>query len=307
MLARDALEESTPVRALHALLEDPVPFALDPATSLSVPTQLALYEWPVPSYALVAQFDEAEVAEQLCVIAAAAYRAISPSELAGLRWSRAKHAVLARNVLAYAQSVERVSFWAATYVLAQNKIKERVRALGHVIAIAKELETRRNFSALMGLLNGLSLNSVARLKHTWEALPRKAHECYDALASYQNPSGSFKVLRDAMKVSAAGTLPYLGIYLQDLTSLDENVDFVTPAEGETIVEGEGAAINLAKHVLVGHSIVIALQHQAHHTDALTPPRREPLHSLLLELPHLNATELYYVSLEREPRQTPPSQ
>lgn len=54
-----------------------------------------------------------------------------------------------------------------------QKVKDRAKLLIRMIGIAVCLYEMRNFSSLMGVLTGLSLSPISRLKHTWAKVPAK--------------------------------------------------------------------------------------------------------------------------------------
>lgn len=110
-----------------------------------------------------------------------------------------------------------------------------------------------------------------------------------------------------------------------MTSLDENVDFVvnsvkSPRDEGSAGHAETKAINIHKHHLIASTIASLLQYapvlaplvphatRYQATFALQITRAEPLYSILAEPPYFTATELYYISLDREARavQTSPS-
>jgi len=156
-----------------------------------------------------------------------------------------------------------------------QKIKDRVKMVVRAIGIAKSLLQLHNFHSfmgmpflssclplrsfsssdcsdcrpLLGIMAGLSLSPVSRLKHTWAKLPEKHQQVIlqhaklilmvfscslsllpqimKELEAIQDPSSSFKVLRSAVDEAGTVVLPYVGVHLSDLTFMDEgNPDFL---------------------------------------------------------------------------------
>jgi len=143
----------------------------------------------------------------------------------------------------------------------------------------------------MGVLMGLTLSSISRLKHTWSKLTDKTDLMYKNLTNYQNPTNSFKCYRESITAAIPPCLPYLCMYLSDLTFMDEgNPDFINV--------GDLKLINFPKHYLVHSTIKKVQQYQSGKYDI---EAREPLYSFLYQLPGLEEKELYAFSLEREPR------
>jgi len=146
---------------------------------------------------------------------------------------------------------------------------------------------------LMGILVGLSLSPVSRLKHTWSKVPTKHLETFKQLENHQDPASSFKFLRDQIKSAGAVAIPYIGTYLSDLTFMDEgNPDFITV--------GNNKLINFPKHYLIMRTIKQLTQYQTAKFDLTS---REPLYTFLYTMPSLHEKELYELSLDREPRES----
>jgi len=143
---------------------------------------------------------------------------------------------------------------------------------------------------MMGVLAGLGLTCITRLKQAFIGLRKSSSEKLHRLAQFQDPAAGFRFLRNYTKEQGA-LLPYLGIYLADLVNIDENTNFVE-------VDSKNL-INFYKPQFVSNSIKNLLQY------ATTIPKlekQEPLMTLLYELPSLDDNELYKMSIEREPRQ-----
>jgi len=191
------------------------------------------------------------------------------------------------------QRVNHVSHFCATAILLQNRIRERTNVLIRLIGVAKALYDMKNFNGLMGILVGLSLSPVSRLRHTWSKVPSKHLETFKQLENHQDPASSFKFLRDQMKTAGTVAIPYVGTYLSDLTFMDEgNPDFINMDNNKLI--------NFPKHHLIFRTIKQLQQYQSSKFDLST---KEPLYTFLFTMPSLHEKELYELSLEREPRES----
>jgi hypothetical protein len=116
-----------------------------------------------------------------------------------------------------------------------------------------------------------------------------------SLLIIQNPEQIFKHLREAQKKAGFYAVPYLGLYLQDLSRIDEG------NPGEVMVCGK-ELINFPKYYLNETAIFNLLIHQkaiGNFIENITP--MEPLKSFLQEMPLITEKELHILSLEREPR------
>jgi len=144
----------------------------------------------------------------------------------------------------------------------------------------------------MGVLMGFNLSSILRIKHTFAGLSKKSSERLEALSRIQDPSNSFKNLREAVKKSGTASIPYLGLHLSDFTATDDG-------NPSTIIVDSVYLINFPKFKLLGDILFHLLGHQK--MENIKISSKDPLYTFLEALPALSENELYQLSLEREPR------
>jgi hypothetical protein len=135
------------------------------------------------------------------------------------------------------------------------KLKDRVNRIKKVIALGREFSRLNNFHGIMIVLGGLNRACVRRLKKTWDELSEEDLSNLKELEDLMNYrycesyfeayliiariscSGSFHAYRVAFEASKPPTIPYIGLFLTDLTFLDDgNPDFT-----------EDGLINFQKH------------------------------------------------------------
>lgn len=235
--------------------------------------------------------DSKAVAEQITNLEFDIYRRINRTEVISQKWAREKYQILARNVSTLVQRSDRLAHFVATSILLQKRLKDRAKVLASCIRIAASLEEMNNFNGLMGVLMGLTLSSVQRLRHTWSRLNDKYHLIYKQLTNTQDPSNSFKNYREALKGSGSQCLPYFTLFLSDLTFMDEgNPDLINVDDNQLI--------NFPKHEMLFRTIKNLEKYQQSKYD-IQP--KEPFYTMLYQMPGLDEKELYNLSLEREPR------
>ncbi|XP_051576224.1 ral guanine nucleotide dissociation stimulator-like 2 isoform X4 [Myxocyprinus asiaticus] len=104
------------------------------------------------------------------------------------------------------------------------KSQQRARLLEKWISVAEACRTRKNFSSLYAILSALQSNSIHRLRKTWQDTDREALRRYEELSDIFSEKDNYSQSRELLKESCAqGTVPYLGIFLRDLTMLDTAV------------------------------------------------------------------------------------
>jgi len=237
------------------------------------------------------------IAEQMTLIDLEIYGKIADIELTDLKWNenKEKFHIMSRNVLNFIRRSNYVAFFVATNILIQKKLKDRVKLLTQFVNVAKCLADMHNYNSLMGILVGLGQASIDRLRMTWSRINAKHIETYRLLQQYFNPGSAFKFLREKLKASGGNALPYLGCVLGDLTFMDEgNPNFIT--------EDNVRLINFPKLHLINRSITEIHQYQK---SRYSYSLKEPIYTILHQLPVLQDRELYNLSLEREPRQANP--
>ncbi|MED6231636.1 hypothetical protein ATANTOWER_001502 [Ataeniobius toweri] len=122
--------------------------------------------------------------------------------------------------------------------------QQRARLLEKWISVAEECRARKNFSSLYAIVSALQSNPIHRLRRTWQETDREALRRYEELAEIFSDKDNYSHSRELLKEegtskfanldnrlnnkhfnrsNAQGTVPYLGIFLTDLTMLDAAV------------------------------------------------------------------------------------
>ena len=91
---------------------------------------------------------------------------VQPSELLNQSWNKDKLKYRAPNVIESLSRLNRLSFWVPSVILWQERMKERSKAYKKFVAIAEHLRRMNNYHTLMGIVAGLNMSSINRLKHT---------------------------------------------------------------------------------------------------------------------------------------------
>lgn len=234
-------------------------------------------------------YSEEEFAQQLTMIDCDFFRSIEPKELLNCSWSDKKLQYRASNLIATLTRLNDFSYFIATLLLSQEKLSGRTAVLLKLLGIAQCLKNLNNYQALMGLNVGLNLSPCQRLKHTWDNIKGKTKiiNNFRAIEKLMNPEGSFKNYRTTLATARIPAIPYLGVWLGDLTFIEDgNLDNIN------------GHINFPKRELV-FNVVSKLSFLQ--TSKYDFPPVEPLNTFLRQLPRLSEKELYDISLSREPR------
>lgn len=228
-----------------------------------------------------------DLARQLTLIEFEIYSSISGSELLGQSWNKESLQHRSPNVMALIHRANKLSFWVSTMILNEDTHKARKKIFEKFIAISDQLFKLKNFHTLMSIIAGINTSPISRLRATKKDIKGKLTKAFKRLEEIMNPQGSFSNYRNILHTSSPPCIPYLGVYLSDLTFMEDG----NPDKVDNL-------INLGKRELIYRVIEEVNQYQ------VTPYQiqaNEPIHTFLRELPHLEEKDLFDLSLVREPR------
>ena len=235
--------------------------------------------------------DEEEVARQITLIEWAMFKQIKPSELLNQAWSKARLKHRAQNVSALITRSNTFSVWTAWKIVSQEKLKDRKNMIIRFLRIAEHLRAMHNYNALVSIMAGLENAAVHRLKHTREEIPKRYQDLQVEVQRLFNTEGNYRLYRAALKTSSPPCIPFLGVYLTDLTFIEDgNPDF-----------DANNLINFSKRKLVCDVIQAIQDYQQQAYNLLEVVQ---IQSLLTPKPAdlpKDENALYQMSLVREPR------
>jgi len=240
----------------------------------------------VPASALgIFAYHAEEIARQMTFVDFHYFRQIRPVELLNQSWSKKKE--LAPNVTMMIKRFNDVSLWVTSLILSQKTPDARVCVWVKLVEIGDALLRMNNFNTLLAFLSAFNKAAIFRLRMTKEALPASFRQWFDTQMKLMNPDGAYHHYRDALHTADPPCLPYLGVYLTDLTFIEDgNKDFLN------------GLINFRKRQLV-YGIISEVQlYQQTHYDIV--PDMNIL-QFLNALPFKPEEELFKVSLQRESR------
>lgn len=243
--------------------------------------------------------NEVELARQLTLIEYAIFAAIRPEECVKKRWGASEHESQAPNILSMARRFNVVSRWVSSSIVRVVDAKKRRGLMRYFLRVAQRLVKLNNFNGVMEILAGLHSSSVFRLKKTWNSLPRKARKQYDALERLTNSAKNYAVLREALRASNPPCVPYLGMFLTDLTFIEDGLaDHVTTPGPPPL-----SLVNFAKLRMIS---VVIRGIQLFQQEPYFLQRVPIIQDYLLRLRPMSEEEMFAQSLLREPREPRPS-
>ncbi|KAJ2869983.1 Ras guanine nucleotide exchange factor bud5, partial [Coemansia aciculifera] len=168
----------------------------------------------------ILQVSPADVACQLTIIESSCFCQIMPFELLNKEFSRGhcSHAVNVRQMTRWCTQITR---WASLMILSGLTPERRCRVLKYFIQLGIQLLALKNYDAVMAVKAAIFCAAVMRLKQTWSLLPKKFNIMCKRLHEAMDPDHNYANYRAILRRSQPPLLPFLGLYLTDLTFLED--------------------------------------------------------------------------------------
>ncbi|XP_064206860.1 ral guanine nucleotide dissociation stimulator-like 2 isoform X2 [Anguilla rostrata] len=216
----------------------------DSITSVFTPTDPAKFD-----ATNILGFAGQVIAEQLTMIETELFLRLVPYHCLGSLWSQRDkkgREGLCWSVRATVRQFNRLANAVTASCLWNTGLRtqQRARLLEKWIRVAEECRARKNFSSLYAIVSALQSNSLHRLRRTWAETDREAVRRYEELSDIFSEKDNYSHSRELLKEEGTskfanldtkinhrrhvgtvvqGTVPYLGIFLTDLTMLDAAV------------------------------------------------------------------------------------
>lgn len=172
-----------------------------------------------PTDLSILDIDPVEIARQLTLLTSKVYCEIQPDELLSLAWTK-RNSTKASNVRRVSRLNTDLAYVVGDTILSLTEVKKRASIIKHWVKVASNCLEVRNFESLMAIIASLDCSMVQRLKRTWEVMNKKAKARFDELKAVIECSQNYASLRRAVDNAIAPCLPFLGIYLTDMTFVD---------------------------------------------------------------------------------------
>ncbi|CAF0736370.1 unnamed protein product [Didymodactylos carnosus] len=201
---------------------------------------------------------------------------------------------------AYIQWFNRLTFFVTTEVVKHLRKRSRIRVINYFIDAAYECFRLHNFNSMIGILGGLNMQPVRRLKRTWEKVQQ---EKFKQLEHYTDVSKNFSsyrlILKTAVKEADKSNwsvdkivIPFTSILLQDVYFIKTHSKDYTSAGG----------INLKKYYMMAKFISEEFVHCK--TSRCSFKRNEVIINYIITSPIFNEDSLMLASFECEQAETP---
>ncbi|PNY28187.1 Cell division control protein 25 [Tolypocladium capitatum] len=198
----------------------------------------------------ILDFEPLELARQLTLKQMGIFCSILPEELLASQWMK-NGGVDAPHVKAMSSLSTDLSNMVAETILQYSEIKKRAAVIKQWIKVAHQCHELHNYDGLMAIICSLNSSTISRLRKTWDAISLKRKEMLSKLQEIVEPSQNNKVLRTRLHDHVPPCLPFLGMYLTDLTFVDIGNPATKQMSLGTQSEEDGAGgltvVNFDKH------------------------------------------------------------
>ncbi|KER21732.1 hypothetical protein T265_10010 [Opisthorchis viverrini] len=156
-------------------------------------------------------------AKQITLIELSLFKAIKREEFSSLKWNGKEKHIYAPNIVASTRWFNQINFWVQKEILKYSCVSKRTELLAFFIKMAKKLVDYNNLYSAMSIVSALQVECIYRLRHTWDGLPNKDRAAYRRLEELFSQNDNCRRQREHMNSISLPGIPYLGLYLSDLT------------------------------------------------------------------------------------------
>ncbi|GFQ66611.1 ras-specific guanine nucleotide-releasing factor 1 [Trichonephila clavata] len=230
-----------------------------------------------------------EIAEGMTYLDHKIFISIRSEEFLGQAWMKPEKATKAPNILLMTRRFNDVSRLVVSEIMRATMMSARVSIIEKWAAVADICRCLHNFNGVLQICAAFMNSSVFRLKKTWEKVSKTTKQSIDKLQNLVSADGRFRNMRDALHRCDPPCIPYLGMYLTDLSFIEEGTPNFT----------DEGLLNFSKMRMIAH-VIREIRHfqQTPYKIDMSPK----VTNYLLDPTRLMADEeLYQISLCLEPR------
>ncbi|KAF1807231.1 ras guanine nucleotide exchange factor domain-containing protein [Mucor lusitanicus] len=172
--------------------------------------------------------DPLEMSRQLSIMDFKLYSSIRPIECLGKAWSRdGADGSIAMNIKQSIQYCNRLTAWVTESILLHEESKKRSVVVKYWVQVADYCRSINNYNTCMAVLSAFDNSAVGRLKKTWMMTNKSTIQTLAQIRKLLGANRNFTEYREIVHSVNPPCIPFLGIYLQDLTFIEDgNPDYL---------------------------------------------------------------------------------
>lgn len=164
----------------------------------------------------ILDIDAIEMARQITIMMMTTYCEIRPEELLSMDWGNS-NTTTAKHIRKMCLLNTDLANFVADSILGPDDAKKRANVIKHWAKIGLALLELNNYDSIMSIVCSINSCVVQRLKRTWELVSKKTRARLEELNQVIDISKNYTKLRRRLDAPTSSCLPFLGIYLTDLT------------------------------------------------------------------------------------------
>ncbi|CAG8111353.1 unnamed protein product [Penicillium olsonii] len=177
--------------------------------------------------------DPTEFARQLTIIESRLYSKIRPTECLNKTWQKKfgpDEPEPSPNVKALILHSNQLTNWVAEMILAQGDVKKRVVVIKHFVNVADKCRALNNYSTLTSIISALGTAPIHRLGRTWGQVSGRTSTVLEQMRRLMASTKNFGEYRETLHLANPPCIPFFGVYLTDLTFIEDGIPSLTPSE-----------------------------------------------------------------------------
>ncbi|KAJ6634993.1 Ras-specific guanine nucleotide-releasing factor 2, partial [Pseudolycoriella hygida] len=230
-----------------------------------------------------------EIAEQMTYLDHQIFVNIRSEEFLGQAWMKSNKETKAEHIIQMTKRFNDGSRLISSEIISRSSMASRIAAIEKWTAVADICRCLHNFNGVLQVCAAFTNASVFRLKKTWDKVPKTIKHTITKLQAVVCSDCRFRAMRDALHRCDPPCIPYLGMYLTDLSFIEEGTPDFT----------QDRLLNFSKMRMVAHVIreIRHFQQTPYKIVHISRVTEYLLDTSLL----LDDEELYRRSLQIEPR------
>ncbi|KAJ5121588.1 uncharacterized protein N7515_009549 [Penicillium bovifimosum] len=177
--------------------------------------------------------DPTEFARQLTIIESRLYSKIKATECLNKTWQKKvgpDEPEPSPNVKALILHSNQLTNWVAEMILNQGDVKKRVVVIKHFVNVADKCRNLNNYSTLTSIISALGTAPIHRLGRTWGQVSGRTSAILEQMRRLMASTKNFGEYRETLHLANPPCIPFFGVYLTDLTFIEDGIPSLTPSE-----------------------------------------------------------------------------
>jgi hypothetical protein len=155
----------------------------------------------------------ADLAQQWALLNSALLAQIELRQLCTGKWTAAGFAPTIDRLSTW---IDERTFWVASEIVSEGNQSKRAATLAYFLSVAETAVELNDFMTLRAIYLALQLNEVARLKHTWAALPDESVMVWRTVSALMSYDKNSQVYRLFLHERDPPFVPCPTVFLKDL-------------------------------------------------------------------------------------------